>query len=136
MKPDACLSALRRLKTSSRSTALSLAASATNASRLSGGWASAWSSNASTFFQSSGCMDLTTGKLAIEPGLCLVPFANDGDRRKFQNFGSLINTQTSKEAQLNNPALAFVDLCQTLQSLIKRQQICILFGGDSHCFVE
>src|ERR1043165_2796118 len=116
MKFAACDCAFNKLSTSSRNSASSLLTSTTNASRLSGGWASAWSSNASTFFQRSGSISLIGGKLAIEPGFRFIPFAHDRDGRNLHHFRCLFDTQSAEETQLHNLTLAFVDRSETFQS--------------------
>src|ERR1041384_195116 len=89
--------AFNKLSTSSRNSALSLLASRTNASRRSGGWASAWSSNASTLFQRSGSIGLIGGKLAIEPGFCFIPLAHDRDGRDLHHFRCFFDTQSAEK---------------------------------------
>src|SRR6185503_3080001 len=136
MKFDACCCAFKRLRTSSRNSALSFAASETKASRLSSGWANASSNNASTFFQRSGSIELIRGELAIKPRFGFVPFAHYGDGCDFHDFRGFVNTQASEEAQLDNSTLPFVEFGKTLQRIVEREQVTILFRGDRHRFVQ
>src|SRR6185503_124040 len=119
MKFAACDCAFNKLSTSSRNSVSSLLASMTNASRLSGGWASAWSNKASTFFQRSGSIGLIGGKLAIEPGFRFVPLAHNSDRRDLHHFRCLFYTESAEETQLHNLTLSFVDRSETFQSFIE-----------------
>src|SRR4029079_12569540 len=60
---------------------------------------------------------------AIKPGLCSAPFSLDCDGRDVQDFGCLLNCQTTKESELHDAALSRIDCRQFLQRLVQSDHL-------------
>src|SRR5262245_16090532 len=54
-------------------------------------------------------------QLAVKPGLCQLPIATDGPDGYVEDLCGLFQIQSSKEPQLDDPALAWVQLLEHLQ---------------------
>src|SRR6185295_7425667 len=111
----------------------------TNCSRSATGISSAASSTWSTRFQSSASIEseiLVAAQFSIQPGLGFVPLAHDGYRRHLHHLGGFVNAKSTKKAQFDDLTFALINLGETFERLIERQQISIFFVGHRHGRVE
>ena len=65
-----------------------------------------------------------------KPHLRELPVAFDCLTRNVQDLGRLLDAQPTEEAQLDDPALALVDMSQRLERVVERHHVCRLALGD------
>src|SRR5262245_52444653 len=75
-------------------------------------------------------------EFTIKPIARQTPFAHDSARRYVERFGCLFHAQTAEEPQLNHPALARINLGQTLQRVVQRNKFRAARLRDDRRFIE
>src|SRR5258705_1746353 len=75
-------------------------------------------------------------QLSEEPAFRLAPLPHHGDRGDFQHFCRLFDRKSTEESQFYYAALARIELCQLVQSIIQRDYVGAPSIPNGQCLVE
>src|SRR5215471_16368515 len=95
----------------------------------------AWN-NSRIFSQRSGVMRVLPADLLVQPCFGHRPIARHRARRHMENFRYLVDRQSPKKSQLHDSTLLRVELLQTFDSVIEREQVNIARVREIDCFLH